>query len=108
MIHNGPPHSSNFGYSYAKRLIDITNHAYHQKYGSLFTSIIPCNVFGPWDNFKLNVSHVIPGMIRRMYDLIYIEEQQVTIFNLTNSFPTPLLTCLEPIKGKIPIQAKDL
>lgn len=25
MIHNGPPHESNFGYSYAKRLIDITN-----------------------------------------------------------------------------------
>lgn len=25
MIHNGPPHNSNFGYSYAKRLIDITN-----------------------------------------------------------------------------------
>lgn len=23
MVHNGPPHDSNFGYSYAKRLIDI-------------------------------------------------------------------------------------
>lgn len=25
MIHNGPPHSSNFGYSYAKRMIDVQN-----------------------------------------------------------------------------------
>lgn len=25
MVHNGPPHESNFGYSYAKRMIDITN-----------------------------------------------------------------------------------
>ena len=24
-IHNGPPHPSNFGYAYAKRLIDIQN-----------------------------------------------------------------------------------
>ena len=24
-IHNGPPHESNFGYAYAKRLIDIQN-----------------------------------------------------------------------------------
>lgn len=24
-IHNGPPHSSNFGYSYAKRMIDVQN-----------------------------------------------------------------------------------
>ena len=25
MIHNGPPHTSNFGYSYAKRMIDVQN-----------------------------------------------------------------------------------
>ncbi|XP_069882087.1 GDP-L-fucose synthase isoform X3 [Dipodomys merriami] len=25
MIHSGPPHSSNFGYSYAKRMIDVQN-----------------------------------------------------------------------------------
>uniref|UniRef100_A0A4W5ME89 NAD-dependent epimerase/dehydratase domain-containing protein n=1 Tax=Hucho hucho TaxID=62062 RepID=A0A4W5ME89_9TELE len=25
MIHNGPPHDSNFGYSHAKRMIDIQN-----------------------------------------------------------------------------------
>jgi len=25
MVHNGPPHSSNFGYSYAKRMIDVQN-----------------------------------------------------------------------------------
>lgn len=24
-IHNGPPHESNFGYAYAKRLIDVQN-----------------------------------------------------------------------------------
>ena len=24
-VHNGPPHSSNFGYAYAKRLIDVQN-----------------------------------------------------------------------------------
>ncbi|KAJ4931806.1 hypothetical protein JOQ06_010246 [Pogonophryne albipinna] len=31
MIHNGPPHDSNFGYSHAKRLIDIQNRAYYQQ-----------------------------------------------------------------------------
>ncbi|XP_063700340.1 probable GDP-L-fucose synthase [Culicoides brevitarsis] len=77
MIHNGPPHDSNFGYSYAKRLIDITNRAYHEKYGSKFTSIIPCNVFGPHDNYKHETSHVIPGMIHRMYDLLFKENPEV-------------------------------
>ncbi|KAI8127479.1 putative GDP-L-fucose synthase [Lucilia cuprina] len=70
MVHNGPPHPSNYGYSYAKRLIDIQNHAYHDKYGAMFTSVIPCNIFGPHDNYKPEVSHVIPGMIYRMYRLI--------------------------------------
>lgn len=77
MIHNGPPHDSNFGYSYAKRLIDITNRAYHEKYGNMFTSIVPCNVFGPWDNFKPEVSHVIPGMIQRLYELIYLKNPEI-------------------------------
>jgi len=25
MVHNGPPHHSNFGYAYSKRMIDIQN-----------------------------------------------------------------------------------
>ncbi|XP_053994460.1 probable GDP-L-fucose synthase [Hylaeus volcanicus] len=70
MIHNGPPHPSNYGYSYAKRLIDIANQGYYEQYGRLYTSIIPCNVFGPNDNFRPNASHVIPGLMRRLYDLI--------------------------------------
>ena len=28
MIHDGPPHSSNFGYSYAKRMIDVQNRSF--------------------------------------------------------------------------------
>lgn len=70
MIHLGPPHPSNFGYSYAKRLIDISNRAYHEQHGCLFTSVIPCNVFGPHDNFSLQSSHVIPALIRKLHDAI--------------------------------------
>lgn len=35
---------------------------------------MPCNVFGPNDNFKEGESHVIPGMIHRLHKLIYIDE----------------------------------
>lgn len=70
MVHNGPPHPSNYGYAYAKRLIDIQNHAYHDKYGCQFTAVIPCNVFGPNDNYKTDVCHVIPGLISRMHTLM--------------------------------------
>ncbi|KAL1449424.1 hypothetical protein WDU94_001933, partial [Cyamophila willieti] len=59
MVHNGAPHSSNFGYSHAKRMLDVLNHAYHQQHGVTYTSVIPCNVFGPHDNYDTKNSHVI-------------------------------------------------
>lgn len=51
--------------------------AYNQKHSSFFTSVIPCNVFGPHDNFKEGVSHVIPGMIHRLHRLIFIENLEM-------------------------------
>lgn len=77
MVHNGPPHDSNFGYSYAKRMIDILNKAYHNHYlnsgdsiQTIFTSIIPTNVYGSYDNFNLQDSHVIPGLIHKAYQSV--------------------------------------
>lgn len=32
----------------------------------MYTSVIPCNIFGPNDNFNPDVGHVIPGMINRL------------------------------------------
>ncbi|KAK3928112.1 GDP-L-fucose synthase [Frankliniella fusca] len=79
MVHLGPPHPSNFGYSYAKRLIDISNKAYFQQHGCLFTSVIPCNVFGPHDNFNLQSSHVIPGLIRKLHCVVEKGEDKFTV-----------------------------
>lgn len=67
MIHNGPPHSSNFGYSYAKRMIDVQNRAYFQQHGCTFTAVIPTNVFGPYDNFNIEDGHVLPGLIHKVH-----------------------------------------
>ncbi|KAI6187620.1 GDP-L-fucose synthase [Aphelenchoides besseyi] len=67
MVHNGPPHDSNFGYSYAKRMIDVLNRGYAQDHGRKYTSIIPCNVFGPHDNYELTNAHVIPALIHKAY-----------------------------------------
>lgn len=85
MVHNGPPHPSNFGYSYAKRLIDISNRAYHEQHGCCFTSVIPCNVFGPYDNFSLKSSHVIPALIRKMNDLMQKDNSESARFTVLGS-----------------------
>uniref|UniRef100_A0A672RB94 GDP-L-fucose synthase n=1 Tax=Sinocyclocheilus grahami TaxID=75366 RepID=A0A672RB94_SINGR len=67
MIHNGPPHESNFGYAFAKRMIDVQNRAYFQQYGLRYTAVIPTNVFGPHDNFNIEDGHVLPGLIHKTY-----------------------------------------
>jgi GDP-L-fucose synthase len=67
MLHNGPPHPSNEGYAYAKRLIDTMNRAYAEEYNCNFTSIIPTNIYGKYDNFSIQNGHVIPGLIHKCY-----------------------------------------
>lgn len=67
MLHDGPPHPSNEGYAYAKRLIDTMNRAYAEEYKCNFTSIIPTNIYGPHDNFSIQNGHVIPGLIHKCY-----------------------------------------
>jgi len=67
MLHNGPPNEFHFGYSYAKRMVDVMNRAYKQQYGRQFTSAIPCNIFGPNDNFEISQCHVLPSLIHKTY-----------------------------------------
>ena len=40
---------------------------YHDQYGCKFTSVVPCNVFGPHDNFNIEDGHVLPGLIHKVY-----------------------------------------
>ena len=66
-IELGPPHSSNFAYAYAKRMADVQIRAFNQQYGTQYFSVIPCNVYGPSDNYSLEVGNVIPMLIHKCY-----------------------------------------
>lgn len=67
-IHNGPPHESNFAYAYAKRMLDVQSRAYRKQYGCDFITAIPNNLYGSNDNFDLKDSHVIPAIMRKVYE----------------------------------------
>ena len=64
-IHLGEPHSSNYPYAYAKRMVDVMSRAYRQQYGCNFITVIPNNLYGENDNFDLEKSHVVPALIRK-------------------------------------------
>jgi GDP-L-fucose synthase len=42
--------------------------AYRRQYGHDFISAMPTNLYGPYDNFDLQSSHVLPAMIRKFHD----------------------------------------
>ena len=67
MLHKGPPHESNEGYSYAKRLLDVHCKLYNNKYGYNFKCIIPTNLYGKYDNYSLTDGHVVPALIHKCY-----------------------------------------
>ena len=67
-IHMGEPHPSNYAYAYAKRMLEVQSRAYRDQYGCNFITVIPCNIYGPNDNFNLDTSHVIPALIRKCYE----------------------------------------
>jgi len=66
-IHLGEPHSSNYPYAYAKRMVDIQSRAYKEQYDVNYVSVIPTNIYGPNDNFDLHQGHVMPMLIHKCY-----------------------------------------
>jgi GDP-L-fucose synthase len=67
MIMEGYPHESNASYGYAKRLLYFQCQNYNQQYNRKYVCITPCNIYGKYDYFDLNNSHVIPGLIHKFY-----------------------------------------
>jgi len=67
-IHDGEPHESNFAYAHVKRMLDVQSRAYRKQYGCNFITASPNNLFGENDNFDLDNSHVLPAIIRKVYE----------------------------------------
>jgi GDP-L-fucose synthase len=67
MLHNGPPHYSNDGYAYSKRMLEVHSRMYYENKDRIYNCIIPTNIYGKHDNFSLNDAHVIPGLIHKCF-----------------------------------------
>jgi len=66
-LHKGPPHPSNEGYAYAKRLMEVHSRIVTSQFGIQTVCLTPTNIYGPNDNYNLDDAHVIPALIHRCY-----------------------------------------
>lgn len=64
----GEPEETNGGYGWAKRMAEMLGKYYAQEYGMKIAIVRPYNAYGPRDHFDPNTSHVIPALIKRVFD----------------------------------------
>jgi len=76
----GPCEPTNEGYAIAKltgwKLCETIRQQHHLEY----SCIVPCNLYGPNDNYHSSHSHVIPGLIRRFHEAKMTGSDQVSIW----------------------------
>lgn len=63
----GPPHYSNEGYAYAKRILYTGSKLLSKTKNIEIVNLIPTNLYGFNDNYNLKNAHVIPGLIHKTY-----------------------------------------
>ncbi len=64
----GYPEETNAPYGLAKKMLLVQAQAYRQQYGFNAITLLPVNLYGPYDNFDLESSHVIPALIRKVVE----------------------------------------
>lgn len=64
----GPLEATNRPYALAKIAGIEMCWSYNRQYGTQYLAAMPCNLYGPGDNFDLNNSHVLPALIRKVVE----------------------------------------
>jgi GDP-L-fucose synthase len=76
----GPLEPTNQWYAVAKIAGIKMTQAYRRQYGCDFISAQPTNLYGPFDNFDLSASHVIPALMRKAHDAKLNREEQLVVW----------------------------
>ena len=79
-IWDGYPEETNAPYGIAKKALLVQLQAYRQQYGFDGIYLLPVNLYGPEDNFDPRSSHVIPALIRKVYEAQQRGDQQIPVW----------------------------
>lgn len=60
--------ATNQAYAVAKIAGIMTAQSFNRQFGTNFISVMPTNLYGPYDNFDLENSHVLPALLRKTHD----------------------------------------
>lgn len=77
---------TNEGYAVAKITGLKLCEYYRKQYGADFISVMPCNLYGYYDNFDPEKSHIVPGLIRRFHEAKVSGRGSVAIWGSGRSY----------------------
>lgn len=81
---SGPLEPTNEGYAVAKIAGLKLCEKYNKQFGKPYISVMPTNLYGPYDNFHPENSHVIPGLLRRFHEATVKNAPQVVVWGSGN------------------------
>lgn len=64
----GPLEQTNEPYAIAKIAGLKLCESFNRQYGTKYLSVMPTNLYGPFDNFDLQNSHVLPALLRKAHE----------------------------------------
>ena len=76
----GPLEPTNEPYAIAKIAGITMCRSYNRQYGTRFLAAMPTNLYGPFDNFDLETSHVLPALIRKFSEAKAAGKPSVTVW----------------------------
>ena len=76
----GYPEETNAPYGLAKKMLLVQAQAYRQQYGFNAITLLPVNLYGPGDNFDLEMSHVIPALIRKVVEAREARQERIAVW----------------------------
>jgi GDP-L-fucose synthase len=76
----GMPEITNAGYGLAKRMLYEMLLNYRRQYGMKFAYLLPTNQVGPGDHFEEHKSHVVPALIKRIYEAKELDSPYVQVW----------------------------
>jgi len=77
---NGYPEETNAPYGIAKKALLVQSLAYRQQYDFPGIYLLLVNLYGPGDNFDPRSSHVIPAIVRKMFEARQANQKSVTLW----------------------------
>ncbi len=108
------PEPTNGGYGWAKRMAEKLGMYYAEEFGMKVGIVRPYNCYGPRDHFDPKYSHVIPALIKRVFDgenpvKVWGTGNQTRAFLYVEDFAEGMILAIEnyPVPDPINIGTDD-